>query len=101
QLHTLENRHVMQIGGDIAQWSSDGLDRWHFGLMGGYGKNSSNTRSNKNGYRSVGEVEGYSVGLYGTWYANDKDKNGLHFDTWMLYNWFDNTVKGEKLSSET
>ncbi|EPZ6932576.1 autotransporter outer membrane beta-barrel domain-containing protein, partial [Escherichia coli] len=101
QLHTLENRHVMQIGGDIAQWSSNGLDRWHLGLMGGYGKNSSNTRSNKNGYRSVGEVEGYSVGLYGTWYANDKEKNGLHFDSWMLYNWFDNTVKGEKLSSET
>ncbi|MGP2427832.1 autotransporter outer membrane beta-barrel domain-containing protein, partial [Yersinia sp. 2538 StPb PI] len=37
QLKTQSNRYVMQLGGDIAQWSNDGLDRLHLGVMAGYG----------------------------------------------------------------
>ncbi|MGE9627972.1 autotransporter outer membrane beta-barrel domain-containing protein, partial [Escherichia coli] len=36
QLKTQSNSYVLQLGGDLAQWSSDGLDRWHIGAMAGY-----------------------------------------------------------------
>ena len=63
QLKTQSNRYVMQMGGDIAQWSTDGLDRWHLGVMAGYGNNHSNTHSNISGYSSKGSVDGYSTGI--------------------------------------
>lgn len=100
QLKTQSNRYVLQIGGDVAQWSTDGLDRWHLGLMTGYANHQSNTRSRISGYSSDGSVEGYHAGVYGTWYANDRDKNGSYLDTWAIYNWFDNEVKGEALVTE-
>ncbi|MBN6044259.1 autotransporter outer membrane beta-barrel domain-containing protein, partial [Citrobacter sp. ku-bf4] len=100
QISTQSNRYVMQLGGDIAQWSTDGLDRWHLGLMAGYANSKSRSRSSLTGYTSRGEISGYSAGLYGTWYANDADKTGAYVDGWMLYNWFDNSVSGQGLASE-
>ncbi|MDL4617351.1 autotransporter outer membrane beta-barrel domain-containing protein [Citrobacter amalonaticus] len=100
QISTQSNRYVMQLGGDIAQWSTDGLDRWHLGLMAGYANSKSRNHSSLTGYTSRGEISGYSAGLYGTWYANDADKTGAYIDGWMLYNWFDNTVSGQGLASE-
>lgn len=32
QLITQANRYVLQLGGDLAQWSSNAQDRWHDGL---------------------------------------------------------------------
>ncbi|MBJ8738430.1 autotransporter outer membrane beta-barrel domain-containing protein, partial [Citrobacter amalonaticus] len=100
QISTQSNRYVMQLGGDIAQWSTDGLDRWHLGLMAGYANSKSRSHSSLTGYTSRGEISGYSAGLYGTWYANDADKTGAYVDGWLLYNWFDNTVSGQGLASE-
>lgn len=100
QLKTTANRYVLQLGGDVAQWSTDGLDRWHLGLMAGYGNSQSRSISSLTGYHSRGEVNGYSVGLYGTWYANDADKSGTYVDSWMLYNWFDNKVMGQDQATE-
>ncbi|UOZ18436.1 autotransporter outer membrane beta-barrel domain-containing protein [Enterobacter asburiae] len=100
QLKTTANRYVLQLGGDVAQWSTDGLDRWHLGLMAGYGNSQSRSASSLTGYHSRGEVNGYSVGLYGTWYANDADKSGTYVDSWMLYNWFDNKVMGQDQATE-
>ncbi|MBJ9257909.1 autotransporter outer membrane beta-barrel domain-containing protein [Citrobacter amalonaticus] len=100
QISIQSNRYVMQLGGDIAQWSTDGLDRWHLGLMAGYANSKSRSHSSLTGYTSRGEISGYSAGLYGTWYANDADKAGAYVDGWMLYNWFDNTVSGQGLASE-
>ncbi|KFB98058.1 putative autotransporter protein [Trabulsiella guamensis ATCC 49490] len=100
QLKTQSNRYVLQLGGDIAQWSSDGLDRWHLGVMGGYANEHSNTRSDRAGYGSDGRVSGYSAGLYGTWYQNDADKTGAYVDSWMLYNWFDSSVTAENRDSD-
>lgn len=101
QLKTTANRYVLQIGGDLAQWSSDGLDRWHLGAMAGYANQKSKTRNSQTGYASRGSVDGYSVGLYATWYANEADKTGTYLDSWVLYNWFDNTVRGDHLASES
>lgn len=100
QLKTQSNSYVMQLGGDLAQWSSDGLDRWHLGAMAGYANSQSRTQSSLTGYYSRGQVTGYSVGLYGTWYANEADKSGAYVDTWALYNWFDNKVMGQEQATE-
>ncbi|MDU5713891.1 MAG: autotransporter outer membrane beta-barrel domain-containing protein [Citrobacter freundii] len=100
QLKTQSNSYVLQFGGDLAQWSSDGLDRWHIGAMAGYANSQNSTQSSLTGYHSRGQVTGYSVGLYGTWYANDADKTGTYVDTWMLYNWFDNKVMGQEQATE-
>lgn len=100
QLKTQSNSYVMQLGGDLAQWSSDGLDRWHLGAMAGYANSQNRTQSSLTGYHSRGQVIGYSVGLYGTWYANDADKTGTYVDTWALYNWFDNKVMGQEQAAE-
>ncbi|WP_110915614.1 autotransporter outer membrane beta-barrel domain-containing protein [Enterobacter roggenkampii] len=101
QLKTQSNRYVMQMGGDIARWSGDGLDRWHLGVMAGYGHNSSNTRSSSTGYSSDGSVNGYSGGLYATWYANDENHQGAYLDSWAQYSWFNNSVKGQDIQSES
>ncbi|MBN9931477.1 autotransporter outer membrane beta-barrel domain-containing protein, partial [Pantoea agglomerans] len=36
----------------------------------GYGNNKSATESQASRYRSRGEIKGYSIGSYATWYAN-------------------------------
>ncbi|MDB2168389.1 autotransporter outer membrane beta-barrel domain-containing protein [Citrobacter farmeri] len=100
QIGTQSNRYVLQLGGDLAQWSTDGLDRWHVGVMGGYANSRSRSESGVTGYTSRGQVDGYSAGLYGTWYANEADKTGTYVDSWVLYNWFDNSVSGQGLVTE-
>lgn len=100
QLDTQSNRYVIQMGGEIAQWSGDGLQRLHLGIMGGYGHNSSSTLSDVTGYRSEGSVDGYSAGVYATWYDNDETHQGMYADSWAQYGWFNNHVKGEGLQEE-
>lgn len=100
QLSSQSNRYVVQIGGDLAQWSTGLKDRWHLGVMTGYANSQSNTRSSLSHYRADGSVSGYSAGLYATWYADNATKEGTWIDTWVLYNWFDNTVRGDSLKEE-
>ncbi|WBM72293.1 autotransporter outer membrane beta-barrel domain-containing protein [Buttiauxella sp. WJP83] len=101
QLKTQSNRYVLQMGGDIAQWGSEAENRTHLGVMAGYGNNQSNTRSSVTHYSADGAVNGYSVGVYGTWFANEAEHTGAYVDTWAQYNWFNNSVKGDELDSES
>ncbi|HCL9697172.1 TPA: autotransporter outer membrane beta-barrel domain-containing protein, partial [Escherichia coli] len=101
QLKTQGNRYVVQLGGDIAQWGWGETDRWHLGVMAGYGNEHNNTDSVRTGYRSKGSVNGYSTGLYATWFANDETRNGAYLDSWVQYSWFDNHVKGDGLPGES
>jgi autotransporter family porin len=101
QINTKSNRYVVQLGGDVAQLSTDSLQRLHLGVMGGYGSNQSNSRSSVTGYSSKGTVSGYSAGLYTTWYQNDETKQGMYLDYWAQYGWFNNIVQGEDVQSET
>ena len=100
QLKMTANRYVAQLGGDLVSWSQDQRDRWHLGLMAGYAHSHNQSRASAWGYRARGEVSGYSAGLYSTWYANEQDKTGSYVDSWALYNWFKNSVKGEDLPEE-
>ncbi|WP_050413934.1 autotransporter outer membrane beta-barrel domain-containing protein, partial [Yersinia frederiksenii] len=100
QLGTQANRYVVQLGGDIAQWSHNGQDRFHLGVMAGYANSKSRTESRLSGYSARASVDGYSTGVYGTWYANESDKSGLYVDGWAQYSWFNNTVDGQDLNTE-
>lgn len=101
QLTTRANRYVLQLGGDVANWSFHGSDRLHLGLMGGYGNTKSDTTTRLSTYKTKGSVTGYSVGAYGTWYANEIDKTGLYLDGWLQYSWFNNRVNGQNLPRES
>lgn len=95
QLRSQANRSVIQIGGDLAQWSANECKRYHLGGMVGYANHRSNTVSNITGSGSIGRTVGYSAGLYGTWYSHQLDQTGLYLDSWTLYNWFDNETHGD------
>ncbi|GKX54657.1 hypothetical protein SOASR030_07690 [Leminorella grimontii] len=101
QLKSQTNRYILHLGGDVAQWSNDGQDRWHIGVMGGYANSRSNTRSSITYYRADSSVDGYSLGGYGTWQQNEGENTGAYVDTWALYSWFDNQVQGQGLATES
>lgn len=100
QLSTDDNRYVLQIGGDIVGGSFSGDDNWRVGIMAGYGNSHSSTRSDITGYHSKGNVDGYSMGLYGTWFEYADRRMGAWVDNWLQYAWFRNRVQGEDLSEE-
>ncbi|PJG63503.1 autotransporter outer membrane beta-barrel domain-containing protein [Yersinia kristensenii] len=100
ELKTQDNRYVMQLGGDVAQWSRNAQDLWRVGVMAGYANSSSSSVSQVTGYRSNGSVDGYSVGMYGTWFANSQENTGAYVDSWLQYSWFNNQVDGQDLTTE-
>lgn len=85
-------------GGGLAQWrTGDAQGRYHFGGMIGYGSTTTDARAALNPTRAHGETNGWSVGLYGTWYQNNEDKLGWYTDVWGLYGWYRNQVCGDTL----
>ncbi|CAB3856632.1 hypothetical protein LMG26854_03248 [Achromobacter aegrifaciens] len=89
---------LLQGGGDVAQWKLfSETDRLHLGLMLGYGSADSTARAEGNPYKAKGRVQGYSAGVYGTWFQNDESKLGAYVDTWFQYGWYNNRVTGEEL----
>ncbi|WP_448683116.1 autotransporter outer membrane beta-barrel domain-containing protein [Pseudomonas nicosulfuronedens] len=99
QLKTESNRYVLQLGSDLYRKQTDNGD-WVVGVMAGYANGNSTTKSRITGYSSRGEIDGYSLGVYGTWYENQEDENGAYVDSWVLWNDFDAEVKGEQLAKE-
>ncbi|MEO3990773.1 autotransporter outer membrane beta-barrel domain-containing protein [Pseudocitrobacter cyperus] len=100
QLISRSNNYTLLIGGDVGRWSTTGQDSLRFGLMTGYSRSNSHSRSQITGYTSRGKVNGYSAGLYATWFANEETREGAWVDSWMLYNWFDNEVSGHQMRTE-
>lgn len=100
QLAMQANRYVMQLGGDIAQWSSDNTDRYHLGLMAGYANQKARAENQRNGNRADSRISGYSVGLYGTWLQDNETHEGAYVDTWAQYSWFNNSVTDRNAESE-
>ncbi|MDR2550673.1 MAG: autotransporter outer membrane beta-barrel domain-containing protein [Desulfobulbus sp.] len=99
---------LVHFGGDIARWNNSADHRYHLGVMGAYGKADTDAYAQdilytNNGLRrkASGDVKGYGLGLYGTWYGNGKKPQGPYIDTWAMYGWYDNTIKGNGLPEET
>jgi autotransporter family porin len=100
ELKTQDNRYVMQLGGDVAQWSRNTQDLWRVGVMAGYANSSSSSVAQGTGYRSTGSANGYSLGVYGTWFKQGREATGVYVDSWLQYSWFNNEVSGEGLTTE-
>lgn len=96
---------LIQGGGDVASWQvfkdkdRTPPDRLHLGLMLGYGSATSDASALGNPHSAKGTAEGWSVGVYGTWYQNDADpqKLGWYADLWGTYGWYKNKVQGDLL----
>lgn len=68
--------------------------------MAGYANSSSSSVAQGTGYRSTGSVNGYSLGVYGTWFEQGREETGVYVDSWLQYSWFNNEVSGEGLTTE-
>ncbi|WP_434779650.1 autotransporter outer membrane beta-barrel domain-containing protein [Neisseria sp. Ec49-e6-T10] len=86
--------NLIHLGGDIGKWQVQ-EGNLHLGLMGAYGQTESDVRSKKTGTTAKGKVTGYSVGLYGTWFADEAQGKGLYVDSWAQYGWYKNKVSGQ------
>ncbi|MDR5020423.1 autotransporter outer membrane beta-barrel domain-containing protein, partial [Yersinia rochesterensis] len=100
QNKTSTNRYVLQLGGDVLQVSSESLGKFNLGVMGGYANAQGQTYNSQKGYSSRNTITGYSTGMYGSWYANNREKGGLYADSWLQYNWFRNQVNGQDMAEE-
>ncbi|MCM7587698.1 autotransporter outer membrane beta-barrel domain-containing protein [Enterobacter chuandaensis] len=90
----------MQLGFDVAN-NLQAQNRWQIGVMAGYGKARTANKTDGESYVARSDVEGYSVGLYGTWFADARPEGtGPYIDTWMQYGWYDNHIQGEGLPEE-
>ncbi|PHI28709.1 autotransporter outer membrane beta-barrel domain-containing protein [Budvicia aquatica] len=96
------NGSIIHLGGELAQWSNSGDNRFHMGIMGAYGKTESHTTGSYTKTRSNGKVDGYGAGAYLTWFENESLPTGAYVDAWSMYGWFNNEVDGSnKYDSNT
>lgn len=86
---------LVQLGAELAHWTDNSDNRLHFGIMGGYGSaDSDSDMRNPDGVlkHSSGNTDGYSLGLYATWFGNHDKPSGPYVDVWAQYGWYDNSV---------
>ncbi|WP_394517698.1 autotransporter outer membrane beta-barrel domain-containing protein [Pantoea sp. SGAir0175] len=101
QLKSDTNRYAIQLGGDVASGTLTGSDSLRLGAMAGYGNAQSKSRSAVSGYQSRGQVNGYSLGVYGSWQQNAAEQSGAFVDSSLSYGWFNNSVKGDDIGQQS
>lgn len=100
QLKTSTNSYLVQGGGELLSRSTGARGRVGGGVMLAYGKANSHSLSDGTGYKAGSRVDGYSAGIYGTWYQNADTLEGAYVDTWAQYSWLNAEVSGEALNKE-
>ena len=90
QLKTTGNSFVTQIGTGLVTLGEE--DQYNLGAMTGFATYDGKTRSNLTDRESKTKINGYSLGLYGTWYAHPVEKRGAYIDSWVLWNKFNNKI---------
>lgn len=101
QLKSHTSRYAIQLGGDVASGTLSGSDSLRLGAMAGYGNAQSKSRSAVSGYQSRGQVNGYSLGVYGSWQQNAAEQSGAFVDSSLSYGWFNNSVKGDDIGQQS
>lgn len=101
QLHSTANAYVVQGGGEVLSAATGQDDRLGVGVMAGYGYNNNQTQSNRTGYQSHGTVDGYSVGIYATWYQEAKTHDGTYVDSWLQYSKLNASQQGDELAMQS
>ncbi|WP_181255241.1 autotransporter outer membrane beta-barrel domain-containing protein, partial [Yersinia pseudotuberculosis] len=95
QLNIKGNYYSVQLGGDIAQWATNEQDSGRIGVLAGLGKATNHSHSKVTSYHSRGSVDGYNLGIYATWFADQQNNTGVYIDTLAQYSWFNNAVNGQ------
>lgn len=95
QLSNRNRSDTLQIGNDLYVWTLHNGGYIHLGMMGGYGDAKNRNRSDSTGTKTEGKVKGYTVGLYGTYFANQDTSLGLYLDLWSQMGWYRNEITGK------
>lgn len=101
----VDNNHnysQFQLGSDLMAWN-DGSQSVTLGVMGSYINADTDSEGNRGAdgsqFSASGNVDGYNLGLYATWFANAKDHSGLYVDSWYQYGIYNNTVDNGDVGS--
>lgn len=96
------NYSQIQIGGDILAWDN-GEQSLVAGIMGSYINADTDSTGNRgmdgSQLSASGNVSGYNVGIYSTWFADSQTHRGLYIDSWYQYGMYSNTVKNGGIGS--
>lgn len=96
------NYSQIQIGGDILAWDN-GEQSLVTGIMGSYINADTDSTGNRgmdgSQLSASGNVSGYNVGIYSTWFADSQTHRGLYIDSWYQYGMYSNTVKNGDIGS--
>ena len=101
QIHGNANLYKLRMGTDLYNEVSNKGEQQLFGIMAAYGNGSQTTSASFANRDSKGSVDGFLLGVYGSWFENAHDRSGWYADTWFQYGWFDNEVNGAGLSKES
>lgn len=101
QLHTKSSRYAIQLGRPISKWSRGGNDQGLLGITAGFGRATSDSHAIESNRFSRGTVEGYNLGLYHLWYANNDTQLGLYIDLLAQYSFFKNQARTQGLGAFT
>lgn len=93
KLATQGDKKSVLMGFDLMTRNTPG-GQFKAGLFGGYGHYYGLTRSSDVAYTSRGRVDGHGVGAYAAYVNNPASHHGLYLDNWVLWNRFDNRVRG-------
>lgn len=95
QLSNRNHNYSLQIGGDLNVWALDNGGYFHLGIMSGYGDAQNTSKSGSTGAKTDGKVKDYTVGVYGTYFANQDNNLGIYLDLWSQMGWYRNEVSGK------
>lgn len=99
-ISTGSNTAVVRIGSDIYRHDF-GDQQIKAGVMTGYADVDTHSDAQGVSGSTDGNLKGYNVGLYGTWYGGSSEqKTGPYVDSWVQYGTFHNTVNGSDLPEE-
>lgn len=94
------DRATIHLGVDVGRWSFSGSDEFVFGLMGGYGRQTSDAVSNLTGYKAKGKLSGHGLGLYGSWVQNAVSQQGWYVDGWLMKGRYNAEVESNGLQTQ-
>ncbi|ELR7014240.1 fibronectin-binding autotransporter adhesin ShdA [Salmonella enterica subsp. enterica serovar Infantis] len=98
------NYSQFQLGGDILAWGN-GQQSVTVGVMASYINADTDSTGNRGAdgsqFTSSGNVDGYNLGVYATWFADAQTHSGAYADSWYQYGFYNNSVESGDAGSES
>ncbi|EBQ2379650.1 fibronectin-binding autotransporter adhesin ShdA [Salmonella enterica] len=98
------NYSQFQLGGDILAWGN-GQQSVTVGVMASYINADTDSTGNRGAdgsqFTSSGNVDGYNLGIYATWFADAQTHSGAYVDSWYQYGFYNNSVESGDAGSES